>query len=57
MIDIYYRDLREWAVDNWQWVEQAIDNGITDTSDFHKMIQAGQYSSISSIEISSLTST
>lgn len=45
MIDIYYHDIREWAVDNYDYVEQAISDGLTDTEnpDFHKQIQAGQY--------------
>lgn len=44
-IDIYYYDLRKWAVDNWSYVEDAINEGLVDTSDFdyHKAIQSGQY--------------
>jgi len=43
MIDIYNYDLRKWAVDNWEWCEQAVENGLTDGTDYHKMIQCGQY--------------
>lgn len=44
-IDIYYYDLRKWAVDNYNYVEDAVDEGLVDTSnfDFHKAIQSGQY--------------
>ena len=43
-IDIYYYDLRKWAVDNWQFVEEAIEEGLCEgVSDYHKLIQAGQY--------------
>lgn len=43
MIDIYYYELRKWAMDNYAWIEQAIENGICDGTDFHKSIQCGQY--------------
>lgn len=44
MIDIYNYDLRKWSVDNYEYVEQAIDEGLCEgTSDFHKLIQCGQY--------------
>ena len=43
MVDVYYYDLRMWAVDNYKWIEQAVENGMTDCKDFHEMIQAGQY--------------
>ncbi len=44
-IDIYYYSLRQWAVDNWEHVEDAINEGLVDTDDFdyHKAIQGGQY--------------
>ena len=43
-IDIYYYDLRLWAVDNWEYVEDANEQGIgTNGIDYHKDIQAGQY--------------
>ena len=45
MIDIYYYDLRAWSVDNYEYIEDAISEGLTDTKnpDFHKMIQSGQF--------------
>ena len=44
MIDIYYHDLREWAVKNWDYVERANEEGLgTDGKDYHKDIQCGQY--------------
>lgn len=44
MIDIYYYDIRKWAVDNWEYVEEAISEGLTDgCEDYHKLIQMGQY--------------
>ena len=46
-IDIYYIDIRKWAVDNWQWVEEAIGEGICEgVTDYHKLIQSGQYVSL-----------
>ena len=43
-IDIYYYDLRLWAVDNWEYVEDANEQGIgTNGIYYHKDIQAGQY--------------
>lgn len=44
-IDIYYYDLFKWLPDNYSYVEEAIENGLVDTSnaDIPKMIQAGQY--------------
>ena len=44
-IDIYYYDLFKWLPDNYSYVEEAIENGLCDTSkaDIPKMIQAGQY--------------
>ena len=43
MIDIYNHDLRKWSVDNYNYVEDAISEGLADGTDFHKSIQAGQY--------------
>lgn len=43
MVDIYNYSLRQWSVDNYQWVEDAISEGLCDGTDFHKSIQAGQY--------------
>ena len=51
-IDWCYHDLRQWSVDHYQYIEQAIDEGLIDISvpaDFHKMIQAGQYVWLSAI--------
>ena len=44
-IDIYNYKLRQWAVDNYQYIEDAINEGLVNTSDFdfHKAIQSGQY--------------
>jgi hypothetical protein len=43
-----YSDLREWAVDNWKYVEDALEEGICEgVNDYHKMIQAGQYMALS----------
>lgn len=43
-IDIYNYDLRKWAVDNYDYVDQAQDEGLTaDDSDYHSRIQAGQF--------------
>ena len=47
-IDIYNHDLREWAVDHWMWVEEAILQGVADgyaEADhcYHRAIMAGQY--------------
>ncbi len=47
-IDIYYHAIREWAVDNWEYVEEAISEGLTEgVSDYHKLIQWGQYVQLS----------
>ena len=44
MIDIYYYELRKWAVENWTYVEEANAEGLgTNGVDYHKDIQAGQY--------------
>jgi len=43
-IDIYNDSLREWAVDNYHYVERAIDEGLCEgVTDFHQLIQSGQY--------------
>ena len=43
-IDLYYVDLRKWAVDNWNYVEEAMEEGLCEgVTDYHKIIQAGQY--------------
>ena len=47
-IDICYYDLRQWAVNNYEYVEQAIEEGLCEgVSDFHKLIQCGQYLQLS----------
>lgn len=44
-IEIYNYQLRQWAVDNYHYIEDAINEGLVDTNDFdfHKAIQAGQF--------------
>lgn len=43
-IDIYYYDLRKWSVENYSYIEDAIEEGLCEgVSDFHKLIQVGQY--------------
>ena len=44
-IDIYYADLFEWCKSNYEYVEEAIAQGLCDLQnpDIPKMIQAGQY--------------
>ena len=45
-IDHCHYELRQWAVDNYCYIEDAMDEGLIDTSvpaDFHRMIQTGQY--------------
>jgi hypothetical protein len=42
-IDIYYYDLRKWAVDNYNFIDEAIGEGFCEgVTDFHKLIQCGQ---------------
>ena len=41
-IDIYYHDLRKWAVDNYEYIEEALKEFGT-SGDWHKDIQMGQY--------------
>ena len=44
MIDIYYYDIRKWAADNYGYVEDAIEEGLTEgVTDYHQLIQIGQY--------------
>lgn len=45
IVDVYYYSLREWSVDNYGYIEDAIEEFGVDTKnpDFHKMIQMGQY--------------
>ena len=43
-VEIYYYKIRQWAVDNWQYVDDAMDDGLADgVKDYHKLIQIGQY--------------
>ena len=42
MIDVYYHDLRAWAVDNYNYIEDALEAFGT-SNDWHKDIQMGQY--------------
>lgn len=42
-IDIYYTDLRKWAVDNYHYVEQAMDEGLCNGLKAHKTIECGDY--------------
>ena len=47
-IELYNYRLRRWAADNWEYVEQAISEGLTEgVSDYHKLIQLGQYVQLS----------
>ena len=47
-IEIYNYPLRQWAVDNWEYVEDAISEGLTEgVTDYHKLIQWGQYVKLS----------
>ncbi len=41
-IDIYYYDLRKWFVDNFDYVDQAIEE-FGKSDDIHKDIQMGQH--------------
>ena len=40
--DIYYYDLRLWAVDNYKYIEDALEEFGT-SKDYHRDIQMGQY--------------
>lgn len=43
-VDIYYHSLRQWAVDNWEYIEIADEEGLLPVDfDYHKAIQCGQY--------------
>jgi len=47
-VDIYYYDLRKWAVDNYGFIEQAMEEGLCEgVTDFHALIQYGQYVQLS----------
>jgi len=43
-IDIYNYDLRKWAVENYDCIEEAMSEGLAEgVEDFHKLIQCGQW--------------
>lgn len=43
-IDTYSYALREWAVDNYHYVMQAMGEGLCEgVTDFHQLIKCGQY--------------
>lgn len=42
-IDIYYYDLRKWSVENYDYIDQGLNEFGSDETDFHKIIQLGQY--------------
>ena len=43
-VEIYYYKIRQWAVDNWEYVEDAMEEGLAEgVNDYHKLIQIGQY--------------
>ena len=47
-IDVYNSDLRIWAVNNYHYVDEAIEQGLTDAcGDYHRLIQCGQYVQLS----------
>ena len=42
-IDIWNYDLRKWSVDNYEYIEIALEEGLLEgVTDFHKLIQMGQ---------------
>ena len=49
-IDVYTYDLLKWLPDNYEWVEEAISQGLCNMSepDIPRMIMAGQYEKYSS---------
>ena len=42
-VDIYYPSLRLWTVDNYGYIEDAVNEFGMNEFDFHKAIQLGQY--------------
>lgn len=43
-IEIYNYELRTWAVDNYEYIQEAEDQGlIADDTEYHARIQCGQY--------------
>ena len=48
-VDIYYLSLRQWLVENYDIFEEAVEEGLIDTStgfDLHKAIQTAQFMQI-----------
>ena len=45
MVDIYYYDLRQWSLNNYDYIEEAVKEFGYDSKnfDFHNIIQLGQY--------------
>jgi hypothetical protein len=44
LIDIYYYDLRVWAIHNFHRIQDAMEEGLAGgITDFHELIQCGQY--------------
>lgn len=46
-VDCYYHSLRTWAVDNYGYIEDAVNEYGMKEFDFHKSIQLGQYKAYS----------
>jgi hypothetical protein len=47
-IDIYNYDLRKWAVEHYDEIEEAMEEGLAEgVTDFHQLIRVGQYNYIS----------
>lgn len=52
LVDLYNSDLLEWvgaSTINAAFVEEAVEEGIADTSNFYRMLQAGQYKQYSDV--------
>lgn len=45
MVDIYNYDLRKWSLNNYNYIEEAVEEFGYDSKnfDFHKVIQLGQF--------------
>ena len=49
-VDIHYHDLRHWADENYPYIEEAMEEGICEgVTDFHRLIQLGQYQKFMSV--------
>ena len=46
-VDIYYHSLRLWAVDNYGYIEDAVNEFGMNEFNFHKAIQLGQFKAYS----------